>query len=403
MTFEIVRPDDESGEPGADAVAFRQAQENLRNAPGDLEARGLFREALRLRRQTQALRRRAGSGSVRWKRYRRLRELGYTPEGARWEIGQDAAEGEADYPDQKPVEAAAGAYGFPGQEASEPLLDEWYSWHHGHRPRPSLVDSIEPFIPGKVLTVAEAALAYTDRQPLRGASTVKEIEHWIGKPYKSEIPPAMAYTYKELNPPETEAERARRESWEFAQELLGAIARGELQTVPQRQAPQNKYAQAVSLDDALRLARARGSYGHVFAPLLLQRPKNAVAADAGEEIDSEEVGVAHAESSAERDQQGADSPPSADGTEPGPPLGAAPSAEIDRAITAVYDAEEASGNKPPNKRQIIKPTQKKLATLGLKTSGRKIMKIAEDPKHAKRRRPVGPTIASEKRRSDFTK
>ena len=64
MTFEIVRPDDESGEPGADAVAFRQAQENLRNAPGDLEARGLFREALRLRRQTQALRRRAGSGSA---------------------------------------------------------------------------------------------------------------------------------------------------------------------------------------------------------------------------------------------------------------------------------------------------------------------------------------------------
>ena len=103
MTFEIVRPDDEPGEPDAEAVAFRQAQENLRNAPGDLEARAQFRQALRLRRQARALCRRAGSVSVRWKRYRRLRELGYTPEGARWEIEQDAAEDEADYPNQKPA------------------------------------------------------------------------------------------------------------------------------------------------------------------------------------------------------------------------------------------------------------------------------------------------------------
>jgi len=50
MTFEIVEPD-EPGQPGAEDEAFRQAQSNLRKAPGDLEARAQFREALRLRRQ----------------------------------------------------------------------------------------------------------------------------------------------------------------------------------------------------------------------------------------------------------------------------------------------------------------------------------------------------------------
>jgi hypothetical protein len=40
MTFEIVRPDDESGEPDAEDEAFRQAQSNLRKAPGDLEVAG---------------------------------------------------------------------------------------------------------------------------------------------------------------------------------------------------------------------------------------------------------------------------------------------------------------------------------------------------------------------------
>jgi hypothetical protein len=58
MTFEIVKPD-APGEPDAEDETFRQAQSNLREAPGDLEARAQFREALRLRRQTQALRRRA--------------------------------------------------------------------------------------------------------------------------------------------------------------------------------------------------------------------------------------------------------------------------------------------------------------------------------------------------------
>jgi hypothetical protein len=83
---------DEPGQPDAEDEAFRQAQENLRKAPGDLEVRAQFRQALKLRRQKRALCRRAESETVPWRRYRRLRELGYTPGGARWEIEQDAAE-----------------------------------------------------------------------------------------------------------------------------------------------------------------------------------------------------------------------------------------------------------------------------------------------------------------------
>ena len=75
MTFEIVKP-------GAPASWSREDRE--------------FREA-------QALRLRAGSEAVRWKRYRRLRELGYTPEGARWEIEQAAAEAEAAPEEEAPA------------------------------------------------------------------------------------------------------------------------------------------------------------------------------------------------------------------------------------------------------------------------------------------------------------
>jgi hypothetical protein len=91
------KPDepDEPEEPDAEDEAFRQAQSNLRKAPGDLEARAQFRQALRLRRQARARCQRAGSETIPWRRYRRLREFGYTPVGARWEIEQDAAEAAA--------------------------------------------------------------------------------------------------------------------------------------------------------------------------------------------------------------------------------------------------------------------------------------------------------------------
>jgi len=75
MTFEIVKP-------GAPASWSREDRE--------------FREA-------QALRLRAGSEAVRWKRYRRLRELGYTPEGARWEIEQAEAEAVAAPEEEAPA------------------------------------------------------------------------------------------------------------------------------------------------------------------------------------------------------------------------------------------------------------------------------------------------------------
>ena len=75
MKFEIVKP-------GAPASRSREDK--------------AFREA-------QALRRRAGSEAVRRKRYRRLRELGYTPEGARWEIEQEAAEAAAAPEEEAPA------------------------------------------------------------------------------------------------------------------------------------------------------------------------------------------------------------------------------------------------------------------------------------------------------------
>jgi hypothetical protein len=214
MPFEIIKPV-EAGESDPEDVAFRRALE-LSHCQ--------LREANP------------------WRRYWLLRELGYTPEGAGWVVEQDATEA---------------AVGDP--------------------PPPSLPDAVAAFVPGEILTIAEAALASRDRQPLRGAATIGEIEHWLGKPYASELPPEMAYTYRELNPPETEAERARRLVWEFAQELLCAIARGELQTVPQRHAPRNRYAQTLKLDDVLRAAQARGGYGEVFAALLAQRPNHVVA------------------------------------------------------------------------------------------------------------------------------
>jgi hypothetical protein len=52
---------------------------------------------------TWRLEQRAHSETIPRRKYRRLRELGHTPKGARWVIEQDAAEGEADYPDQKPA------------------------------------------------------------------------------------------------------------------------------------------------------------------------------------------------------------------------------------------------------------------------------------------------------------
>src|SRR5262249_59485237 len=116
----------------------------------------------------------------------------------------------------------------------------------GAPPPPSLPDAVAAFVPGEMLTIAEAALAYRDRQPLRGAATIEEIEHWLGKPYATELPPEMAYTYQELNPPETEAERNRSECWEVTCDLVARIKAGTMQTAHRPHAPPpNKYAHVI--------------------------------------------------------------------------------------------------------------------------------------------------------------
>jgi hypothetical protein len=77
--------------------------------------------------------------------------------------------------------------------------------------------------------------------------------------------------------------------------------------------------------------------------------------------------------------------------------------EIDFAITAVYDEAAQIGGKPPNIKELSKPVQAKLAAIGRAASGALIMEIGDRQEHKKRRRRPGKTIASEKRKADFTK
>jgi hypothetical protein len=70
--------------------------------------------------------------------------------------------------------------------------------------------------------------------------------------------------------------------------------------------------------------------------------------------------------------------------------------KIAEAITAIYDMAEQERSKPPNIKEIVKPVQNALRTLGYEASGRQIQGIAEEPKFRNRRRKPGPTIRSER-------
>ena len=67
----------------------------------------------------------------------------------------------------------------------------------------------------------------------------------------------------------------------------------------------------------------------------------------------------------------------------------APAPTIHNEIAAVYDKAEAAGEKPPNVREIVGPTQKRLHALGFRASGNQIMQLAGDDRHKNRRRKVG--------------
>jgi len=81
----------------------------------------------------------------------------------------------------------------------------------------------------------------------------------------------------------------------------------------------------------------------------------------------------------------------------GPSLKPAPPVVISKAITEVYDRAQGSGEKPPNIKELPAHVLRLLKAKGLHASGRQVMKLAENPEHARRRRSPGKTVRSEKR------
>jgi len=77
--------------------------------------------------------------------------------------------------------------------------------------------------------------------------------------------------------------------------------------------------------------------------------------------------------------------------------------QIHAAITRVYDNADRTGEKPPNIRELPGLVQQDLRETGHAASGNRIMRLAEAKQHADRRRKPGATLASEKRKADFTK
>jgi hypothetical protein len=84
-------------------------------------------------------------------------------------------------------------------------------------------------------------------------------------------------------------------------------------------------------------------------------------------------------------------------------LRSASNQQIHDAITRVYDEEERNGRKPPNIRELPEQVEKELRKTGHEASGNRIMRLGEAEQHIKRRRKPGKTLASEKRKADFTK
>jgi hypothetical protein len=68
------------------------------------------------------------------------------------------------------------------------------------------------------------------------------------------------------------------------------------------------------------------------------------------------------------------------------------------AISAVYDAAQANGAKPPNVRELPAAVRAILERQGLTASGKQIQACASEEPHRSRRRPPGRTLASERRR-----
>lgn len=77
-------------------------------------------------------------------------------------------------------------------------------------------------------------------------------------------------------------------------------------------------------------------------------------------------------------------------------LKAAPLTEIHAAISAVYDQAEILGEKPPNMRELPVDVLRLLKAKGYVASARFISELCKAPQHARRRRPPGKTVRSER-------
>jgi hypothetical protein len=80
------------------------------------------------------------------------------------------------------------------------------------------------------------------------------------------------------------------------------------------------------------------------------------------------------------------------------PLKRAPESEIHRAITEVYDAAAAKGEKPPNLKEIASPVRSFLRERGYEASGLPIQELASDLQHSGRRGKVGVTLSPKQRK-----
>jgi hypothetical protein len=181
--------------------------------------------------------RRANEAATPARAYRAYRKIGYSPKGARAMVAL-----------------------ITDPPGGPPTAQDWRT------------EGVEPFAPAEFLSLFEAVMTFYGRPIVMPKPRhIEDIEHWIGRPFKSELPDSLSVSTEELCPPETEHERIRRCSWTLAQELLAALADGTLPTAPGRQAGGNLYAQVIRTADFLRWAKARGGYDESFSELLRQR------------------------------------------------------------------------------------------------------------------------------------
>jgi hypothetical protein len=199
--------------------------------------------------------------------------LGYTKEARRWLVkhGRRPPTGPGGTP-EKPAFSLApeSPPGVTGLSLDDTPIAFW-------RPSPpKILDArplwpldVEPFVPGEFLSVFDAVMLWHGRTveapELEYSDEIDEIGHWIGKPYKHELPDPMSVSTKDFLPG-----RIRRSSWALTQEILAAIAAGTIPIVTEQQIGNSRYGQVMRTADFLRWAKVRGGYGSEIGNLLAE-------------------------------------------------------------------------------------------------------------------------------------